>query len=371
MHAELEPAVTSSDVDLPAGRPRTTLDLAAAKLRTALQERSGYVVVTAESSAAAEALFAAVAPELRTFRTLRTSGRTLDPEAIVRALWRDGEPPFPARIAMRALIDEARAASQPIVVAITDADVADAGELERVRLTLEGAPDASEIVHIALLGGPALVELLRRPEMRSLALRIGASVQVPVVASALTTGTGARRARGRGRWIATAAAAALAAGVLWSVRQPRLPDPTVEPEPPTAAPPAVDPVAVVPTVVPEPTPAPTPSVDEAVPSPPPTASAEAEVGTIPPAPAPAPPPAAATRGIGVALQVGAFRRAEGAAAVRDKLAGEFPGVSVSPLTRGGSTLYRVRIGGFATEEELAATARALGAAGYPPIRVRD
>src|SRR5262245_26844229 len=38
----------AKDVELPEGRPRTTGDLAAAKLRTALVERSGYVVVTSE-----------------------------------------------------------------------------------------------------------------------------------------------------------------------------------------------------------------------------------------------------------------------------------------------------------------------------------
>ena len=61
--------------------------------------------------AVAEALFAAVEPRLTTFRTVRASGRTLDPEAIVRTLWREGEPPFPARLAMRTLLDEARDAS--------------------------------------------------------------------------------------------------------------------------------------------------------------------------------------------------------------------------------------------------------------------
>jgi len=241
-------AAAPDDATVAVGRPRTTLDLAAAKLRTALQERSGYVVVTAESSAAAEALFTAVEPRLTTFRTVRASGRDLDPEAIVRSLWRDGEPPFPARLAMRALIDEARAAARPIVVAITDADAADPARLERVRLTLEGAPDASEIVRIALLGGPALIELLRQPATRAVAMRIGASVQVPTMTADLMPSrdvVAAAPPPRRGLALATmiALAASVVAWVMWPQATPErlpprhetpapVPPPIAEPVPP-------------------------------------------------------------------------------------------------------------------------------------------
>jgi cell division septation protein DedD len=387
LQSDIESAAGPADVELPGGRPRTTLDLAAAKLRTALLERSGYVVVTADSADAAEALFAAVEPRLKTFRTVRASGRTLDPEAIVRALWRDGEPPFPARLAMRTLLDEARAAAEPIVVAITDADVADAGQLERVRLTLEGAPDASEIIHVALLGGPELIDVLRRPEARPIALRIGATVQVPQIAAELVPLSLAPTARTlTRRRLAIVAVVTVAVGLAWlaTLSPERLPPPTPpatapEPAPDLAAPavPAAEQGAASRT--PEPAPA----------LPAPTVAAETlEPPTNVPA-APVPPPAAieprptveepapvatvhpSSQVSDLALQVGAFVRAESAAALRTKLAARFPDVTVSPITRGGVTYHRVRVGGFTSTRARDAALQQLRAAGYAPAPLRD
>jgi cell division protein FtsN len=435
LRSDIESPVEPAEVELPEGRPRTTLDLAAAKLHTALQQRTGYVVVTAETSERAEALFSAVEPRLRTFRTVRASGHALDPEAIVRALWRDGDAPFPARLAMRALIDEARAAEQPIVVVITDADAADPARLERVRLTLEGAPDAGEIVHIALLGGPALIELLRRPETRAVALRIGATVQVPAVAAdlgaALRTPVATPRRAGT---LAIVALAAMAGVVGWAAWRRMTPTPLATTAAPVSPPPvpavhtAPPPAAVigpVATAAPEhrperPTPEPPvtahaeptapPSRDAAAAETTPPASRDVAAGTeptppvsrqattpgqptpseSPPAtaapvpapsaesPAPATPPyarvypsATASHARTGALQVGAFVNPATADALRARLAPRFPGVAVSPATRDGTTYHRVRVGGFASAQELDDVARALRAAGFTPVRVRE
>jgi hypothetical protein len=435
LQADIDSRAATADVELPEGRPRTPLDLAAAKLRTALQERSGYVIVTAESAAAAEALFTAVEPRLRTFRTVRSSGHGLDPEAIVRALWRDGEAPFPARLAMRALIEEARSVSQPIVVAITDADVADPACLERVRLTLEGAPDASEIVHIALLGGPGLIELLRRPETRAVAMRIGATVQVPTVTAELAT----TAQRAAGRRTRSALRPALVAGGLVVVglvallvvrsapriggvaapARPSVAAPVVSPparpvaaptHPPTAAPvaapapaaPVPAPVAAAPPVgvvtdtgpmAPEPAVEPTPlgeadarssnapaQTDTAAPKEeaPDRPSPPSDWEPLPPNHAPeettatAPPAAAPSRaGRGTALQVAAFVHPEGAEALRARLAMQFRHVVVSPAKRGGTTYHRVRIDGFANAAALEAAERWLRAEGHAPARVPE
>ena len=362
MGPDLDATASAADAALPEGRPRTTLDLATAKLRTALVERSGYVVVTAESAQAAEALFAVVEPRLSTFRTLRTSGRDIDPEQVVRALWGQGEPPFPARMAMRTLIDEARAAALPIVVAITDADAIDPARLERVRLTLEGSPDASEIVHVALLGGPTLIDLLRRPEARGIALRIGATVQVPSIATDITPAPA--RPAGPG-WLSLAIAlSGVAIAAAWFVQSPHQPpEPSAESQSAPAAI-AANPSATPPPVPEEPA-APAPLV-VAAPVPPPAAiepMAEPPRATLA--------PAAVGRASTAVLQVGAFTRPEGAEALRAKLATDFPTVLVSPVERAGVTYHRVRIGGFASESDVAAASRKLHAAGYAPTRVRD
>jgi hypothetical protein len=422
------------DVALPEDRPRTTIDLAVAKLRTALQERSGYVIVTAESPAASEALFATVEPRLKTFRTVRAAGATLDPESVVRSLWHEGEPPFPARLAMRTLLDEARAVGQPIVVAITEADAVDPARLERVRLTLEGTPDAGEILRIALLGGPGLIELLRQPEARGIAMRIGASVAVPAAEAALPAAVipepTAEDVVRRGvasvvGTVATVAAivAAIASWSLWPRGEPvdppdASPPPVVAqatgplqpaaPVPPPAQQPTVaqahePPIAVAPeppaTPAPEP---PAPVVTKPEPAAaPPVAEAPAALAPMtatPAAPTPAkpeptkpepvvtarvesePPPAAREEGVpkpipaprGAALQIGAFVRADGAEAVRQKLASQFPSVYVSPAKRGdGTTFHRVRIGGFRSTHDLDLAAAVLRTEGYAPMRVSE
>jgi len=421
-------APAPDDETLPAGRPRTTSDLAVAKLRTALQERSGYVVVTAESAAVAETLFAAVEPRLTTFRTVRASGRTLDPEAIVRALWREGEPPFPARLAMRTLLDEARAAGQPMVVAVTDAELADSAKLERVRLTLEAAPDAGEIVRIALLGGPPLIELLRRPESRAVALRIGATVQVPSVAADIQAPAvvPVPASGGIGRYLVGALVVACLAGLAVWMGQPPAPTPPVKVAPSAPAPAAVVPPPMPPTpvaVTHEPAPAPPGAIahEPAPPVPPPTVPAQAaQVAPTPhaglvenptplavvdahavakepeptepepsappePAPTPAPPTpeayavpadgddagtAAPKRGE-TALQVGAFVKPEGAQALRTKLAAQLPRVYVSSAARGGTTFHRVRVSGFRSAHDVTVAETWLKAAGYPATRVRE
>ena len=378
LQSDTDVQVPSTDTTLPDSRPRTTFDLAVAKLRTALQERSGYVIVTAEDAAAAEALFATVEPRLTTFRTVRASGPALDPEAVVRDLWQDGEAPFPPRLAMRALLDEARAVAKPIVVAITEADAIDPTKLERVRLTLEGSPDAGEIVRIALLGGPGLIELLRQPEARAVAMRIGASVAVPAAPADLPSAVIVPLRQPRARRVpfvalaGTIAAAAVAA-ILWSRRQPALP-PAPPPPPAPAAVAATDvaplaPAPPVPAPVPADPPAVTPELQPA------TIAKEPESPTPEPAPAaaPAPPTPKATPALprGAALQVGAFVRPEGAEALRKKLAEQFPSVWISPAKQDGTTWHRVRVGGFRSTHDLDLAAAVLRTTGYKPLRVRE
>jgi cell division septation protein DedD len=391
----LQPDTTSTapptDAALPEGRPRTTLDLAEAKLRTALQERSGYVVVTADSAADAEALFTSVEPKLTTFRCVRASGRALDPEAIVRSLWCDGEAPFPARLAMRTLIDDARTARRPIVVAITEADAAEPAGLERVRLTLEGSPDAAEIVRIVLLGGPALIDLLRRPETRAVAMRIGASVSVPSSTADVTTVIVPPTAGGRyvGPVLTglVAVAAALLAWTSWPMGD--TPKPTaiatvasIDAAPPVAPPaapatviPAQDaaPVPVAPVVARAEEPAVAASAKEPEPPAPEPASPATSPEPTPPSPQATSPPVETSAPLprGAAIQIGAFARAESAEALRRKLAPQFPTVYISPMERGSSTLHRVRVGGFRTEHDLGLAAAVLRTAGYPTIRVRE
>jgi cell division protein FtsN len=329
---------------------------------------------------------------------------------------------------MRTLLDEARAAGQPMVVAVTDAELADSAKLERVRLTLEAAPDAGEIVRIALLGGPPLIELLRRPESRAVALRIGATVQVPSVAADIQAPAvvPVPASGGIGRYLVGALVVACLAGLAVWMGQPPAPTPPVKVAPSAPAPAAVVPPPTPPTpvaVTHEPAPAPPGAIahEPAPPVPPPTVPAQAaQVAPTPhaglvenptplavvdahavakepeptepepsappePAPTPAPPTpeayavpadgddagtAAPKRGE-TALQVGAFVKPEGAQALRTKLAAQFPRVYVSSAARGGTTFHRVRVSGFRSAHDVTVAETWLKAAGYPATRVRE
>jgi cell division protein FtsN len=71
-----------------------------------------------------------------------------------------------------------------------------------------------------------------------------------------------------------------------------------------------------------------------------------------------------------ALQVGAFRVRDRAEAVRKQLEGRFPTVTIKPMTRDGETLYRVRVGGFRSQQDMGLAAAALRTDGWQPMRVR-
>ena len=69
--------------------------------------------------------------------------------------------------------------------------------------------------------------------------------------------------------------------------------------------------------------------------------------------------------------MGAFRLVDNAAALRARLAERFANVVIVPTHREGVTYYRARLGGFASDAELEAAAKALRAAGFAPLLARD
>ena len=115
---------------------------------------------------------------------------------------------------------------------------------------------------------------------------------------------------------------------------------------PGTEPPAEQPAEAVggTTVSPEPEPAPAPAVATAAK---PVQSAPPSVETAPeaaPRSEPKPPPALSAPGGGWAVQVGAFGSAETARKLVQDLSGAGYRAFVSPVNRGGKTLYRVRVG---------------------------
>jgi type II secretory pathway predicted ATPase ExeA len=76
------------------------------------------------------------------------------------------------------LIDEARAAARPVVVVVADADLASAKRLESLRIQLDAAPGAIEVLRMVLIGCPVLTRILDLPSARGLRSRVGMQVRL-------------------------------------------------------------------------------------------------------------------------------------------------------------------------------------------------
>jgi cell division septation protein DedD len=346
-----------------------TADATAAKLTTALRPRPGHVVVTAATAKDAEALLWRVESDIVAYRCLWLSGRELDPVRLLRALATEDVLAESPHVAIRTLLGKARAIGRPVVVVVTEADAASAADLERLRLTLECTPDASDVVRLVLLGGPALLEILRRPEVRALATRITNRIDAPQIASEAALPQTSRimseplrveserRPRRLGRILMAGAGGAAFAAAVGGI--------VITPSDPPASPIVATAVATAPTL-------------DAPAAPPAVAEVAGETPAPPvevmPTPEPTPPravvhPPAAPIVRGHAIQVGAFRSLANATALRDELARRFADVHVTPMQRNGTVLHRVRIEGLASEAAVTAALATLRLAGLQPMRV--
>ncbi|MCC7257456.1 MAG: SPOR domain-containing protein [Gammaproteobacteria bacterium] len=120
---------------------------------------------------------------------------------------------------------------------------------------------------------------------------------------------------------------------------------------------------------PEPPPAPAvPPREAAVPPKPATVASPSTPASAPPvaeAAAAAPPQRAPATGSGFVVQVGTFGQRANAERLVATLRGKGFEAYVSPLERGGKTLYRVRVGPAGSRQTASDLARRLSAAGQP------
>jgi hypothetical protein len=105
------------------------------------------------------------------------------------------------------LIARARAVRRSVFVVVDDGEDATIEQLERLRTSLEVAPDAIECFRLVLVGGQALAGKLEQHAARALRSRITARVHVGATSDA----SGDSRGLGVVRWAVAAAAAATTA----------------------------------------------------------------------------------------------------------------------------------------------------------------
>ncbi len=368
-----------------------------AQLIRALARQSGHIVLHANDVRAATALLQLVTPSVDAYRaaTIRVTRDGLH-EIISAILTGNGEagtasPAVDPPADLRQLVTDARAAGKPILVVVEDAEKATIDQLERLRVTLECAPDAIAVVRILLIGGAGLEAKLADRTAQGLASRIVARVEVPSIAGdegpTVATPT---PARSRTMFLYATPLAAVLLGLtgfgllndrfpsssdhvpqLELTRVARAPRPVVAASPVAVRSPRAEissqpSVAMVTTPPVQPTRAPTAVrstlppqvVARATPAPQqPDAERRAEVNSsaIP---------------VQVALQVGSFRNRRNALVLRERLAGHFPEVYVIDVSVAGITYHRVRIGRFADHVAVAIAETALRENGYDPITVR-
>lgn len=167
-----------------------------ARVSRALRLGSGHVVVTASDVERAESLVETAIAAVDPYRVLWVSATTDGIVALagdVLAFAAESGPTVP-RVRDKAvspigrLIEEARAAAKPVVVVVADADLASVKRLESLRIQLDAAPGAIDVVRMVLIGCPVLSRILELPAARGLTSRVGMKVQ-------LSEGKSHRRAR--------------------------------------------------------------------------------------------------------------------------------------------------------------------------------
>jgi type II secretory pathway predicted ATPase ExeA len=120
------------------------------------------VVVTAKDIEQAEAIVDAAIASAEPYHVVRISA------AVEGRSSRDV-----LALSIAALADEARDAGCSVVVVVSDADLASAEQLDRIRLDLEGARGGIDVVRMVLVGSPVLSRILALPSARAVATRVG------------------------------------------------------------------------------------------------------------------------------------------------------------------------------------------------------
>jgi hypothetical protein len=157
-----------------------------ARVSRALRVGSGHVVVTASDVERAENLVETAIAAADPYRVLWVSATTDGIVALagdVLAFAAESGPRMPrARDKVLSpiggLIEEARTAAKPVVVVVADADLASVKRLESLRIQLDSAPGAIDVVRMVLIGCPVLSRILELPAARGLSSRVGMKIRL-------------------------------------------------------------------------------------------------------------------------------------------------------------------------------------------------
>jgi hypothetical protein len=180
-------------------RIKPSLDVLEDRLRRACLDGSGHLLVTGSDRTAIHALLARVLDSVQPLSAIRTLAVDPNPNATVDRVITAFDPHatpdnyLDRRAALVELLARAAQAGKSIFVVVDDADRATVEQLERLRASLEIAPEALERLRLVLIGDVALSQKLEEPGARALRTRIAATVSMDNTTDVATSPTPLRK----------------------------------------------------------------------------------------------------------------------------------------------------------------------------------
>jgi hypothetical protein len=165
-------------------RTKPSLEALEDRLRRACLDGSGHLMITGSDRAEIHRLLGRVLDDLAPLSAIRTLAVDSDPYATVDRVISAFAPDaaldnyLDRRAALLELLARAEEADKAIFVVVDDADRATIEQLERLRSSLEIAPQAIERLRLVFVGDETLPTRLEDPAARALRTRIAATVRM-------------------------------------------------------------------------------------------------------------------------------------------------------------------------------------------------
>lgn len=165
-------------------RMKPSVDVLEDRLRSACLDGSGHLMVTGSNRSEIHAILKRVLDTVAPLSAIRTLAVDPDPNAtvdrVISAFDPDARPDnyLDRKAALVELLARAEQARKSIFVVVDDADRATIEQLERLRASLEVAPEAIERLRLVLIGDTALPQKLSDPTARALRTRIATTVSM-------------------------------------------------------------------------------------------------------------------------------------------------------------------------------------------------
>ncbi|MFQ5478960.1 MAG: AAA family ATPase [Candidatus Binatia bacterium] len=160
---------------------------ASLRLEQALQQRKGYILVTGEAGVGKTTLVESVLARFDSWGTVTVSAAAVAPAAAVQQLLLENDPVAAEssgtrkRAALLAMVEQVRQSGKPVVLVADDAHLAEARQLDELRMALNLDSHIGEVIQVIIVGRPRLLKTLQGPALRALYTRIATRIELPLL----------------------------------------------------------------------------------------------------------------------------------------------------------------------------------------------